>query len=473
MGLFILAGGLAACDLLDPTHVSNPDVTERDFLNSSKPMTSWMHGMERQTAVAMATLIVPAEIASDNYVNSYSFYNQFMDRLVLDYTDRDVEKGLLEISKLREMAEFGLAVVAERDAATTDAQRAELLFYKAVAHVYTGEWFHSAPADSAGPARGSDDHFRMAVGALESALELKEDAGYHILLARAYRSLGDRANAVLEAEAALAIDSDYLRFARFDRVNGPSNIVQEALYDRGTYDDLQPLARLDYLDPKFFINAAPGPGDDESSDLAYVKAEEAHLIIAEALVAAGDVANARSELSKLLSLVKSRKVVQLVDAFENRTQRAPGTRPIGAAWRVAFSEGELSKAGLVVERTEAVDVSVISGTCITQSEIDAVSSVSGALRTIYLLRQEIFIAEGRRMNDLGIQWPVPLAEVLNNVNLVEGPATQGKVPAFLPPGIEFDQFVAIDFETKRAVLKHDLNKILIENRTAPEVLPFF
>ena len=50
----------------------------------------------------MATLIVPAEIASDNYVNSYSFYNQFMDRLVLDYTDRDIEQMQIEYGIARD-----------------------------------------------------------------------------------------------------------------------------------------------------------------------------------------------------------------------------------------------------------------------------------------------------------------------------------------------------------------------------------
>ena len=77
------------------------------------------------------------------------------------------------------------------------------------------------------------------------------------------------------------------------------------------------------------------------------------------------------------------------------------------------------------------------------------------------------------MYDLGIQWPVPEVEVLNNPNISEGPATEGVVPGFLPPGSEFDEWTSIDFEARQATLTHNLNRILVQNRASDLVVPFF
>lgn len=478
IGSVLLAVTIAGCDLLDPTNTENPDVLERDFLDFPNAMRSWLEGLDRQTAVALNDLIVPAEIASDNYVNTQTFFNQFMDRLLLDYTDDDIEDALLEIAQLREEAEFALEVVSVRDTATTNNQLAEAWFYKGIAHLYTGEWFHLAPADSAGPVVSSSEQFEIAAEAFRSAIDLTEiatnEAGYRLALARTYRNLGMRAEAREEAEAVLAIDPEFVRFARYDNVNGPSNIMQNALFDRGTFDDLQPLARLDFLDPKYFIGASPAPGDDEESDLAYLKAEEAYLIIAEAQLAAGNVSEAKATMTSLVDLVKDRRTAEIVDVSEGRTQRNPGSRPNTAGWAVAFSPQDTFHTGLVIPRREAVLVPVISGTAVTPELIDRLSGVEEVLEVLYRMRQEIFIAEGRRMYDLGIQWPVPQVEVINNPNIEDGSAaTEGIVPDFLPPGAEFDEFASIDFDAKTATLRHNLNEVLAANRASPLVAPFF
>lgn len=477
LGMVLLGVGMTGCDLLDPTNTENPDVLERDFLEFPNAMQSWLTGLERQTSITLENMIVPAEIASDNYVNTQTFFNQFMDRLLLDFTDDDVEDALLESAELREMAEFGLDVVAREDEATTDDQIAELWFYKAVAHIYTGEWYHLAPADSAGEAVPSSVQFQEAVSALQNAIDLTTNtsnaAGYHILLSRAYRDLGDRANARQHAETALTMDPDYVRFARYDNVNGPDNDVQDALFTRGTFDDLQPLIRLDFLDPKFFIGANPAPGDDEESDIAYVKAEEAHLIIAEAQLAEGNIDGARRTMRTLVDLVDSRPTSQLTDIREDRTQDNPGSRPNTAGWEIAFSPEGAFHTDLVIPRREATSIPVISGTAVTDDLIDRQATVEAALETVYRLRQEIFIAEGRRMYDLGIQWPVPQVETLNNPSISEGPATEGVVPDFLPPGSEFDAWTSIDFDSKQATLMHNLNRLLVQNRSSDHVVPFF
>lgn len=109
----------------------------------------------------------------------------------------------------------------------------------------------------------------------------------------------------------------------------------------------------------------------------------------------------------------------------------------------------------------------------TDDLIDRLITVEEALEIVYRLRQEIFLAEGRRMYDLGIQWPVPQVEILNNPNISEGPATEGVVPDFLPPGSEFDAWTSINFDEKQAILMHNLNRILVQNRSSDRVVPFF
>lgn len=208
----VLAGGLAGCDLLDPTNVENPNITQEEFLNSADPMSTWLIGMNRQLAIALNTVIVPAEIASDNYVNTQTYYNTLMDRLTLLPTDNDIEDALTEVSQLRETAVFGLNEVAEADEDESPTQLAELWFYKGYAHLLTGEVFHLAPADSAGEPLPAEAHYQLAVDAFEEAITLTQDAsrkvGYQIALARAYRLLGQRAEAVAAARAALDADQD-------------------------------------------------------------------------------------------------------------------------------------------------------------------------------------------------------------------------------------------------------------------------
>ena len=51
-------------------------------------------------------------------------------------------------------------------------------------------------------------------------------------------------------------------------------------------------------------------------------------------------------------------------------------------------------------------VPTISGTSVTAARIDAITTVDDGLYVLYLMRQEIFLAEGRRMADLGMRMPV-------------------------------------------------------------------
>jgi hypothetical protein len=234
-------------------------------------------------------------------------------------------------------------------------------------------------------------------------------------------------------------------------------------------NNLQPLPRLDFLDPKY-----PNRGPNTQSPIAYLKAEEAHLILAEALLSDEDVAGAQDQLTDLLALVQSRGT-ELVDSQLQQRGRAGGkiVYPNTADTKVAFAPGEPLLTGYVLTRTEGdVAVPTISGTSVTQADIDGIGSVDDGLYVDYLMRQEIFIGEGRRMEDLGIRMPVAQTEVLSNPNAQQGADyTTAQIPSFIPTGFGMDAF-EYDSVAKTVVISYDMNRVLVDNKTSPDVLPF-
>lgn len=481
----LLTLGLGACDLFDPTNAENPNVSTDGFLDLDNSVELWLDGLERQMTIAMNNdaldtgdgYITAAEIASDNYVNTQTFFNQFMDNLVIQFTDQDIEESLFSLADLRESAEFGISTIVPSDPEANPDDVASLAFFKGMANLITGELFHLAPADSAGPAVPSADQFAQAAADFTNAINQttneNDRIGFLIARARAYRLLGDRVNARADAEAVIASDPDYVRFTVHDFTNGPNNDIQDALFDRGTFDDLQPLPRLDFLDPKYFNTAQPNlRGDDEDADVAYLKSEEAFLILAEVQAAENDIPGAQATLKSLLEIVSARPTERLADVTEGRTHDAPGSRPNTSDWGIAASPDDPVRMGLVVDRAEESSFPTISGTSVTDDLIDAAATQDDMLELIYLMRQEIFIAEGRRMTDLGIKWPVPRDEATSNANINEGdPATEAQIPDFLPAN-EMDSF-DIDETTREVTILHNLNRILVQNKASDLVMPFF
>ena len=228
-----------------------------------------------------------------------------------------------------------------------------------------------------------------------------------------------------------------------------------------------------FLDPKYFNTAQPNlRGDDEDADVAYLKSEEAFLILAEVQAAENDIPGAQATLKSLLEIVSARPTERLADVTEGRTHDAPGSRPNTSDWGIAASPDDPVRMGLVVDRAEESSFPTISGTSVTDELIDAAATQDEMLELIYLMRQEIFIAEGRRMTDLGIKWPVPRDEATSNANINEGdPATEAQIPDFLPAN-EMDAF-EIDETTREATILHNLNRILVQNKASDLVMPFF
>jgi hypothetical protein len=462
---------VSACDSFSPTEVRNPNVTDQQFLGTPAAGISWLRGTERQFLLTLNTVVLNAEIISDNYFNNFTTNNQLFDTPSVLYLDPEVTTIQNNIARLRVMATFGLDSVFPRDSLVTANNRAEALFYRGVANLFAGEGFVALPAVPNGEVVPWEAHLRTAIADFTQARTLTTDAAarnsYTLALARANYRLGNRAQAVAEATALLTANPTFVRNAVFDPVNGPNNAMQGVL--TSNVNNLQPLPRLDFLDPKY-----PNRGPNNQSPIAFLKAEEAHLILAEAALAENNLAGARERLLTLLTLVQSR-TTELVDSRVQLRGRAGGKiiYPNTAEHTVAFAPGTPLLPGFVLTRsTPTVRVPIISGTSVTAARIGAITTVEDGLYVLYLMRQEIFLAEGRRQADLGIRMPVAQTEILANPRTRDGePYTRAQVGSFIPLAFEMDAFT-YDVPARTAVIRHDMNRVLVTNRTSPFVLPF-
>lgn len=140
---------------------------------------------------------------------------------------------------------------------------------------------------------------------------------------------------------------------------------------------------------------------------------------------------------------------------------------------MAFAPGEPFVDGLVLTRSlPTVKAFTVSGTSVTTARIDAITTVDDGLYVVYLMRQEIFIAEGRRMADLGIRMPVARTEIIANSKTKDGePYTKAIIPSFIPPSLGMDGFT-YDQAAKTVVIKADMNRVLVQNKASTDVLPF-
>lgn len=456
-----LGVGFAACDLLDPTNVENPDITEENALNTPNPLRAWKAGLDRQLAITLNNTLIIAELGTDNYVNTQTFFNQSFDALDIRFNDSDIDDAFFTMNDLRESALFGKNTVAPGDPDARPDDLAELDFYLGLSHLYLGEYFHSAPLEGSGTPATSQDHFNAAVTALTDAVESGngDQTAYKLALARAYYNQGNVSQASDFATQVLAEDDEFVRNAEFDGNNGPTNTLQDALYDRSTFDDFQPLPRLDFLDPKYYDR-----GPNNESPVAILKAEEAHLILIEAALADGNLSQAQDQMKDLIALVDSRPVEEIDETEEGRTEDDPGSRPDTSSVVVRASSDDPFRSGLVLDRTAQTPVPTVSGTSVTESRVDNISNADEAWEVYYLMRQEIFIAEGRRIVDFGIKLPLPENELLINDAVEEGPAIEPIIPSFID-GQPLNEFT-YDADAGEATIAVNMNRVLANNRSS-------
>jgi hypothetical protein len=224
---------------------------------------------------------------------------------------------------------------------------------------------------------------------------------------------------------------------------------------------MQPLPRLDFLDPKYI---------SEDAGIAVAKAEEMHLILAEVALAESDPGTARSHMIDAINVAADRPIVQFQDS-DQRFDNDLNTRPDTSVIEIAFEAGMPFVSGLVLNRPGLVDVPTVSATHITADDVNTASD--GELtRLLYLLRQEILLLEGRRLHDLGIRLPMMLREIDTNQSISMGDTgTEVSVPGYIPSGNEMDRYSPVVLyddngnliETQVTIL-HDMNRVIAEQR---------
>lgn len=459
---------LASCtdnfdDAVDFTSVENPNLSESSVVGQPNSSRIWLLGLEREMSFALNELLILSELGSDNYVNTQTFFNQFLDDLDIRTTDPDIRDAQYRIARMRESAQFGLEQVGPGDPEYTETIQAEYYFFEGMSYLFSGMYFSGLPQEELGVIVSSDENYASAIISLDAAIALNPKAEYYLAKARANYYLGNKSEAVSAASQSLALDSDLSRAAIYDAANGPTNTMENALFGRATFDDFQPLPTLDFLDPKYSrLTAAQDPS------IYYLKAEEAHLILAEANITDGSIPLAQANLEDLLSLVDSREIRTINDATEGRTHSDPGTRPDNSSVVVN------GRSGLVLDR-QAGDVMVasISGTSLTQAEIAAMSSEDDALVLLYRTRQEVFIAEGLRFVDMGIKLVVTENEILQNPNVSDGdPSTIPIIPSFIESVIPNLDAITYDAAAGVATTGINVSEILVANKDSDLVLPF-
>ena len=458
---------LASCDLVTPDDIINPNVDEDTFLHSDNPMETWVNGTEKELALRVSDFVELMEILSDNYFNNYTRSSKVFDVPQLLYTDADVTLLQRNVGALREMADYGLTKVAAADPNTTAADRFHLLYIKAYSMILAGDFFRALPIENGGDVVEWDGQMQKAMEVLNDALPLAQNdtdrAFIHTLYARAAHRVGNREEAVSHARQALTLSKDFYRQVRFDSKNGVLSRAQEAIWS----DWFQPLPRLDFLDPKYFQLTST-----DQCPITLAKAEENYLILAEAALASNNLTEAKQHLTALLQLVLSRPVQSGInDQLEGRYNGGLKSFPNDPTYRVQASPNDSLRSGLIIDRRppHLISIPYISGTSVTQEMIDGLDNHDSALELVYLMRQEIFFAEGRRPADLGIRLPLCEAEAANTGS---GAAyTEAWIPSFVPKNYGLDDFI-VDDEAKTVTITHNMNRIIVENAHSKDVAPF-
>ncbi len=470
-----IVAALSSCGDLSPTAVKNPNLTTGQFIGTPGAGVTWLYGIQKQFLTTLNIMVQDGELLSDNYYNDYTTNDQLFDAPEIDNFDADVTSMQSNIARLRQVSNFGLDSVFPLDTTVTANMKAEVLFFRGMASLFAGESFTALPTAPLGEPATWDVHLKSAIADFTAARAMSTDVpsqnSYTLALARAHYRLaavvaGERALAVTEATALLAANPTFIRQAVFDPVNGPSNSMQGLL--TSSVNNFQPLPRLDFLDPKY-----PNRGTTIQSPIDFLKAEEAHLILAEALLQAGDIAGTKARLHQLLTLVQSR-TVELVDGTLQKRGRAGGKiiYPNTSNTLVAFAPGQPLLPGFVLTRQgPMIKVPTTSGTSVTGAQIDSIVTVDDGLYLVSLMRQEIFIAEGRRAADLGIRIPLSLQEITSNPKAQASAAySTALIPSYIPTNFGLDGFT-YDSVAKTVVIKYDMNRVIVQNKTLPSVLP--
>ena len=463
-----LTMGIGGCDFLDPTNVENPRTTVEDLAEAGEPTRAILAGMRAQFARMVNSTSVVQEVVSDNYSVHGTGLSGIWD-FPRDITPGDANStgdatGVYwNAQELKAQGNFLLNEIAPDDSTATANQVGEAHYYRGMAHLILAENFAYAPLEADGAAVPAAQILDLAVTDFQAALGSAFDTEAQAALARTHRWRGDAAAAAAAAEAVLAADDEYIFLQEFDQ--GSIDNTPHAFLVTRALQEMQPLPRLDFLDPKFLTREA---------GIAVAKAEEMHLILAEIQLAAGNVGPGREALVDALNLALSRPSTDFFDA-DPRLNADLSIRPRSANIEIRADASSPYVPGLVLDRPGTTVQATISGTSLDPADVQAMTTLSDLWHALHLARQEIFFLEGRRMSDLGIRLPVMQREIDQNPAISIGdPATDPVVPGYIPPLNEMDLYtpLALYEETEgggvnqletQVTMTVDMNRILADN----------
>ena len=470
----VLLGVLAAsgCDAIDPTGVNNPTTTDEDLAQATNPTEALLPGLRAQFARLINAYVV-AEVVTDNYSIHGTGLIQTLDAPneitpdIMNATGTSATGVYWNVQELRALANFVIDEIAPNDAGAPPPLVAEAHYYRGMAYLIMGEVFSAVPHEEDGTPQPAEVALGRAVTDLQAATGFGPQA--NAALARAYRLQGDRGAAAGAANAVLSADPEYLFAPPYDGGSIANTsvffLVLRAL------QEMQPLPRLDFLDPKYTVRDAAIP---------IAKAEEMHLILAEVALASGDLAGAKSQLASAIRLAGTRGNVSFDDIDERRNADL-SLRPRDSEILVRADADSPYRAGLVLDRPgDGLTIPNISGTSLDADSVAALSESSDLWHSLWLARQEILFLEGRRLADLGIKLPMMLREIDQNPNISEGgPGTVPVVPGFVPvaPRYAMDVYSPVELYdgdgpdaallSTMVTIGVDMNRVLVQNNASP------
>ena len=463
---------LAGCDAVDPTQVNNPTTTDDDLAQASNPTEALLPGLRAQFA-RMINAYVVAEVVTDNYSIHGTGIVVDMDDPgaikpdLVNGTGTSVSGIYWNVQELRALGDFVIDEIAPNDETASASLLAEAHYYRGMAFLTMGEVFSFAPHEEDGTPQPASAALTKALADLQAGAAFGGQAS--AAMARAHRLMGDAGAAQSAANAVLAAAPSFLFAQGYDATT--LNNTSVAFLVLRALQEMQPLPRLDFLDPKYTTRDAAIP---------IAKAEEMHLILAEAALASNDMSGAAEQLAAAIRLAETRDTVEFDDTDERRNADL-SLRPRNSEIMIRADADSPFRAGLVLDRpAKDLEIPAVSGTSLDADSVAALDDANELWHALWLARQEILLLEGRRLADLGIKLPMMLREIDQNGNINEGdPGTTVEVPSWVPlnPRYAIDIYSPVklydgdsadaELLSTEVTMGVDMNRVLTENRASP------
>lgn len=462
-----------ACDFINPTKVDNPTTTDADLANAANPTEALMPGLRAQFARMINSYVVATAVISDDYSIHGTGIPVDMDEPhqvtpnLVNGTGTSASGVYWNVQELRALGDFVIDDIVPEDDDPDPAHIAEAHYYRGMAYLTLGEVFSHAPHEEDGEPEPASAALEKAVADLGKAAAFGPQVS--AALGRTRRLQGNATEAEAAARSALADAADLLFAPAFDEAS-VSNTAVFFLVVRAL-QEMQPLPRLDFLDPKYTVRSSPVP---------IATAEEMHLILAEAALARGDLAAARTGLANAISVAKTRGTVSF-DENDERRNADLSIRPRDSEIMIRADSSSPYRAGLVLDRpADGLEVPHTSATSLDADSVAGLADADDLWHALWLARQEIMLLEGRRLADLGIRLPMMQREIDLNPNIDEGdPGTVVIVPSYIPrtPRYALDIYAPVEIydgtgpdaellETE-VTMHVDMNRVLVDNEVSP------